>query len=155
VSPIRVASSVFLSFFLSLSLAAQQPTVTQQGPLLLQRALTAMTGGGALRDVVINGTATLKALPAGESRIDLSFPSGTRTEVRANSDAGFGISMLKADASGRPRIVEVRLNKQTYQQERQEAYDIDLACLSTVYGCASPVAFIQRVKQTTVIVEDR
>jgi hypothetical protein len=105
-SPIRSAVSVFLSFFLSLSLAAQQSApaqqsnIVQQGPLLLQRALAAMTGGAALRDVVITGTArriagsddetgtaTLKALPTGESRIDLSFPSGTRTEVRANSDA--------------------------------------------------------------------
>jgi hypothetical protein len=106
-SPFRSAVSVFLSCFLSLSLAAQQSApaqqsnIVQQGPLLLHRALAAMTGGGALRDVVItgtarriagsddeSGTATLKALPTGESRIDLSFPSGARTEVRANSDAG-------------------------------------------------------------------
>jgi hypothetical protein len=97
--PIRAASSVFLSCLLSL--AAQQSTVSQQGPLLLQKSLAAMTGGGALRDVVITGnarriagsddetgTATLKALPTGESRVDLSFPSGGRAEVRANSDAG-------------------------------------------------------------------
>jgi hypothetical protein len=105
-SPIRSAISVFLSCFLSLSLAAQQsapaqqPNIVQQAPPLLQRALAVMTGGAALHDVVItgtarriagsddeSGTATLKALPTGESRIDLSFPSGARTEVRSSSDA--------------------------------------------------------------------
>jgi hypothetical protein len=106
-SPFRSAVSVFLSCFISLSLAAQQSApaqqsnIVQQGPPLLQHSLAAMTGGGALRDVVITGTvrriagsddetgtATLKALPTGESRIDLSFPSGARTEVRSSSDAG-------------------------------------------------------------------
>jgi hypothetical protein len=44
-SPIRSASSVFLSCFLSLSLAAQQSTATQQGPILLQKSLAAITSG--------------------------------------------------------------------------------------------------------------
>ena len=95
----RLAVSFFLSCFLSLSLAAQQST--QQGPLLLQRSLAAMTGGAALSDVTLTGsvrriagsndetgTATLKALATGENRVDLSFASGLRSEVRANSDVG-------------------------------------------------------------------
>ena len=100
-SPFRSTVSLFLSCFLSLSLAAQQSPVAQQGPLLLHRSLAAMTGGGALRDVVMTGTArriagsddetgtaTLKALATGENRVDLSFASGLRSEVCANSDAG-------------------------------------------------------------------
>jgi hypothetical protein len=104
--PFRSAGSVFLSYFLSCflsqSLAAQQSTVTQQqGPQLLQQALVAMSGGTTLSDVTISGTArriagsddetgtaTLKALATGESRVDLAFPSGTRAEVHANSASG-------------------------------------------------------------------
>jgi hypothetical protein len=101
VSPIRSALSVFLSCFLSLSLAAQQSTVTQQAPLLIQNSLTAMTGGTNLTDVTITGTArriagsddqtgtaTLTALSTGECRVNLSLPSGAPGEVRANSVNG-------------------------------------------------------------------
>jgi len=100
-TPIRAASSTFLSCFLSLSLAAQQSTITQQGPLLLQNSLVAMIGGTTLKDVTITGTArrivgsddetgtaTLTALSTGESRINLGFPSGAPGEVRANSANG-------------------------------------------------------------------
>jgi hypothetical protein len=101
VSPIRSAVSVFLSFFLSFSLAAQQSTATQQGPLLLQNSLAAMAGGTTLKDVTLTGTArriagsddetgtaTLTALSTGETRINLSLPSGAPGEVRANSANG-------------------------------------------------------------------
>jgi hypothetical protein len=97
----RSAGSIFLPCFLSLSLAAQQSTVTQQGPLLFRNALTAMIGSTTVNDIVITGTArriagsddetgtaTLKALATGGSRVDLAFPSGTRAEVHANSGSG-------------------------------------------------------------------
>jgi len=99
-SPFRFASSVFLSCILSVSLVAQQ-TAAPPPTALLPRALAAMTRGAAVSDVTLTGTArriagsddetgaaTLKALPTGESRIDLNFPSGVRSEVVGNSDKG-------------------------------------------------------------------
>jgi len=98
----RLALSVSLAFFLSLSLAAQQTaTSSTQALLLLQRSAAALSGGQALTDVTLSGTArriagsddesgsaTLKALTTGETRIDLVFASGTYTEVRAFPNSG-------------------------------------------------------------------
>jgi hypothetical protein len=74
-----------------------------------------MTGGLIVSDVTLQGTArrvagsddetgtaVLKALASGEARIDLSFPSGTRSEVRANSDTGPVGSWLGADSTKHP-----------------------------------------------------
>jgi hypothetical protein len=62
---------------------------------LLRRSLAALTGGAQVTDVTVtgsvrrivgsddeNGTATLMANSAGDSRTALSFPSGNRVEVR-------------------------------------------------------------------------
>ena len=95
--------AAFLSCILlaSSSLSARQSSTSQQGPALLQRAQAAMTRGAAVSEVTLtgtarriagsddeSGTATLKALATGESRIDLNFPSGPRAEVRADSADG-------------------------------------------------------------------
>lgn len=97
---------LFLSFvlspLLSVSLAGQQTATTAtQASLLLQKAYTALSGGQTLSDVTLSGTARriagsddetgtaiLKALATGEARMDLTLPSGARSEVRAASTSG-------------------------------------------------------------------
>lgn len=94
---------LFLAFFFAVRTPAQQttaPTPTRDpvAVALLTKSLAAMTGGLPVSDVTLQGTArriagsddetgtaVLKALPTGEARIDLSFPSGSRSEVVANS----------------------------------------------------------------------
>jgi hypothetical protein len=73
-----------------------QPSAAQasQGAALVQRAFTATGGSIPIADVTLvgtarriagsddeSGTATLKALATGETRVDFSFPSGTRSDV--------------------------------------------------------------------------
>src|SRR6266851_10414401 len=91
----RLVLSVSLAFFLSLSLAAQQTaTSSPQALLLLQRSAAALSGGQTLTDVTLSGTArriagsddetgtaALKAISSGASRVDLSLPSGQRNEL--------------------------------------------------------------------------
>jgi hypothetical protein len=74
---------------------APQPVSDPQAVALIQRSLLALTGGSPVTDVTLTGsarriagsddetgTATLKARSDGSSRLDLSFPSGNRSEVR-------------------------------------------------------------------------
>ncbi len=90
--------------FLSFETAAQQATTpasanSTQATALLSQSAAALTGGVAVTDVTLSGTArriagsddesgtaVLKALATGESRIDLTLPSGLRREVRALSN---------------------------------------------------------------------
>ena len=95
----RLVLSVSLAFFLSLSLAAQQTaTSSPQALLLLQRSAAALSGGQTLTDVTLSGTAhriagsdddtgtaVLKALASGASRMDLTLSSGQRSEIRTLS----------------------------------------------------------------------
>jgi len=66
-----------------------------QATAILQQSLAAQTGGAPITDVTLTGsarriagsddetgTATLKATAAGDSRVDLRFPSGNRLEIR-------------------------------------------------------------------------
>jgi hypothetical protein len=92
----RVALCTLLAFSLSLSLAAQQTTTSSPQPLvLLQRSLSALGGAQTLTDVTLSGTArriagsdddtgtaVLKALASGASRVDLILSSGQRSEIR-------------------------------------------------------------------------
>ncbi len=92
----RLALSVSLAFFLSLSLAAQQTATSgPQALLLLQRSATALSGGQTLTDVTLSGTARrvagsdddtgtalFKAIALGAGRTDLSLSSGQRSEVQ-------------------------------------------------------------------------
>lgn len=98
---LRVSRFIFLFIVLTFGKSAitQQTTApTSQGTAFLQRALTALSGGPSLSDITLSGTAqriagsddesgtvVLKALPTGESRMDLTFPSSLRSEIRANS----------------------------------------------------------------------
>ena len=77
-------------------LAAQQaPPRDAQAVILASRALSALTGGAAVNDVILTGaatriagsthetgTATLKAKGTQESRIDLTLTSGQHTQIR-------------------------------------------------------------------------
>ncbi len=81
---------------------APLPARSTEAATLLHRAFASVAGGGTpIKDITLTGTArriagsddetgtaVLKALATGESRIDLSFPSGQRREVHANSDKG-------------------------------------------------------------------
>lgn len=92
-----------LSFALATSALAQTPATqsSSQALSLLQTSLAALTGGKSITDVTLTGTvhriagsddetgsATLKALTTGETRIDLGLASGTYTEVRAFPNSG-------------------------------------------------------------------
>jgi hypothetical protein len=91
----RLLLSVIVSFLISISLAAQQTaTSSPQALVLLQQSLSALAGGQTLNDVTLSGTArriagsddetgtaVLKALASGPSRVDLTLPSGQRSEV--------------------------------------------------------------------------
>jgi hypothetical protein len=91
----RLILSISLFFLVSFCLSAQQTaTSNPQASQLLQRSLSALAGNQTLTDVTLtgtarriagsddeSGTATLKALASGASRIDLSLPSGQRSEI--------------------------------------------------------------------------
>ncbi len=77
------------------------PQSDPQAVTLAQQAIAALTNGNAVSDVTLTGnvtwsggsspetgTVTLLALGTGESRMNLSLPSGTRSEIR---DASTGV----------------------------------------------------------------
>src|ERR1700730_8492354 len=77
--------------------AQQTATTSTQGVVLLQQSLGVLAGATSIADVTLTGTArrsagsddetgtaVLKALATGEARMDFSFPSGQRGEVRTN-----------------------------------------------------------------------
>src|ERR1039457_4636547 len=98
----QAATLLFLCSLGSLSLEAPQstsppalaPLVSDpQAVSLLQKSLAAQVGAVQVADVTLagtarriagsddeTGTATLKATGVGDSRMDLSFPSGNRSE---------------------------------------------------------------------------
>jgi hypothetical protein len=92
----RLIHSICISFLLSISLAARQTsTSSPQALQLLQRSLSVLSGGQALTDVTLSGTARriagsddesgtviLKGLASGAARTDLSLSSGQRSEVQ-------------------------------------------------------------------------
>ncbi len=90
-------SLLFLLFVTSPFLFCQNPSPVSdpQAVALATRAMTALTGDVAVRDVTLTGYATwiagsdvetgsanLQAKGTGESRVDLNLSSGTRTEIR-------------------------------------------------------------------------
>lgn len=77
---------------------ASPPTSDPQAVALVQRSLAALTGGADVNDVMLTGsahrvagsddetgTATLEATSAGDSRVELTFASGDRVEIRNHS----------------------------------------------------------------------
>lgn len=99
----RPASLLLCSFLIPGSVAAQQtPPRDPQAIVLASRALMVLTGGAAVNDVILTGTATriagsdrgtgtavLKARGTEQSRIDLAITGGQRTEARSSSVAGY------------------------------------------------------------------
>jgi hypothetical protein len=101
----RPALLLFLCCMIPGFVAAQEPVPTSapaasdpQAVALIQRSLAALTGGAPVSDVTLTGTvrriagsddetgtATLEATSIGDSRADLSFPSGNRSEIRNHS----------------------------------------------------------------------
>ena len=92
----KVVFSIFFAFVLTISLAAQQTiTSNPQALSLLQRSLNALSAGQSVpSDVTLSGTArriagsdddtgtaVLRAISSGASRIDLSLSSGQRSEI--------------------------------------------------------------------------
>jgi hypothetical protein len=99
----RPSLSGALLYFLLLSspLDAQQSSAAQSAQPILQRSLAALAGAVPVSDVTLTGTVrrlagsddetgsiTLKALATGEARMDSSFPSGQRSEIRATLESG-------------------------------------------------------------------
>jgi len=89
----------------SASAQNQPPASNPQAVTYAARSIAAMTGKTAITDVTltgtvtwygggstVTGTATLRALGTGESRMDLALTGGTRTEIR---DAQTGVQLGK------------------------------------------------------------
>jgi hypothetical protein len=91
---------VFAVLATSSVFAQNPPSSTQQATAYAAQAIAAMTGRTPMSDVTLTGTvtwngsdtgtATLRALGTGESRMDLTLASGTRTEIR---DAQTGVPL--------------------------------------------------------------
>ena len=90
----RTCVAIPLSLALAISVLSQQTATT-----LLQQSLAALSGGQPIIDVTLSGnarriagsndesgTVVSKALTTGEARVDLSLPSGSRSEVVAFSN---------------------------------------------------------------------
>jgi len=93
-SRVRIVVLVFLSLVLAFSIAAQQTSSVTQAVPMLQRSVAALVGNQSISDVTITatarriagsddetGTATFRAISVGASRLELSLPSGLRTEI--------------------------------------------------------------------------
>lgn len=94
----KLGTLLVCGFLLALSTSAAAQTAAQrnqQSVLLLEKSLTLLTRGGPIRDVTMSGNvryiagslnesgnATLEGTATGESRIDLTLPSGDRQQVR-------------------------------------------------------------------------
>jgi hypothetical protein len=90
-------------FLLNSTLAAGTQTAASspQPQVVLQQSLSALVGSATLSDVTLSGSArriagsddesgtvTLKALASGATRLDFSFPSGPRSELRGDPSKG-------------------------------------------------------------------
>jgi hypothetical protein len=95
------------------ALAQGQPASDPQALSYAAQSIVAMTGSTTISDVTLTGTvtwngaggdtgtATLRALGIGESRMDLSLTSGTRTEIRdAQTGAQLGQWIAPSNAFG-------------------------------------------------------
>jgi hypothetical protein len=96
----RFVLVLILTAFAKSATAQQAATSPPQATTLLQQSLTALSGGHSLTDVTLSGTArriagsddesgtaTVRALAGTGARIDLTLPSGTRSELRSTSGA--------------------------------------------------------------------
>jgi len=104
---------VLISLFVLAAIASGQnpPASDPQALAYAAQSISAITGGTSIGDVTLTGsvtwnggvagTATLKALGKGESRMDLTLPAGTRTEIRdAQTGARLGRWINPNSSSG-------------------------------------------------------
>jgi hypothetical protein len=108
----RPAVSLILSVVLTSFVSAQnQPISNSQAVAYAAQSIAAVTGGATISDVTLTGsviwngsdtgTAVLRALGSGESRMDLALSSGTRTEIRdAQTGSTLGKWIDPKNASG-------------------------------------------------------
>lgn len=96
---LSVLTAVLLAASVSAQSASTAPTTSDpQAVALLQKSLAALTGGAPVTDVTSTGsarriagsdnetgTATMEATSLGDSRVELSFASGNRVEIRNHS----------------------------------------------------------------------
>jgi hypothetical protein len=96
-----LAVSIVISLGLPFgSLPQTLNAASAQGPSFVQRSLAALTGGQSVTDMTATatahsiagsedetGTATLKAVATGSSRLDLTLTSGSRSEIVDSSSA--------------------------------------------------------------------
>src|SRR6202035_2542274 len=95
---IVVALAFLIFVFTDHALAQTQTTSDPQALAYAAQSIAALTGGTQINDVTLtgsviwtagsdteSGTATLQALGATESRLDLMLTGGTRSEVRDSS----------------------------------------------------------------------
>lgn len=93
---LRFGCGALLCTLLAGAVASQQSSI--EAALLLQRSRSLLVGSSVISDVTLTGTAhriagsddetgtaVLKALATGESRMDMGFASGQRSEVWKNS----------------------------------------------------------------------
>lgn len=100
VRPLLVLLSFICLAVPSFAQSTSTPPATSdfQAAALLQKSLAALTGGATVTDVTLTGsarriagsddetgTATLQADSVGDSRVELSFASGNRIEIRNHS----------------------------------------------------------------------
>jgi len=89
-----VVCSIILLFGPAVAQQPASPSISAQA--LLQQSLAAQLGNTQISDVTLtgtvrriagsddeSGTATLKALPSGATRLDFNFPSGPRSEFKS------------------------------------------------------------------------
>jgi hypothetical protein len=94
----RFVSLLVLIIFARSTNAQQAVASAPQAPALLQQSLSALSGGKSITDVTLSGaarriagsdeesgTVVVKVLAGTGSRIDLTLPSGPRSEVRNSS----------------------------------------------------------------------
>jgi len=113
-TPVRHCFFVLSLLASSVLLYSQQPQSDPQAVAIAAQAVAALTGGIPVSDLTLtgnvtwsggsepeSGTVTLLALGTGESRMNLSLPDGTRSEIRdASTGVDLGEWISQSGASG-------------------------------------------------------
>jgi hypothetical protein len=124
---IALLSLPLVFFALSLEGPAFSQQTTSSNPetlALLQKSLAALVGNTAITDVMLSGTArriagsddeagnvTFKGLSSGPARLDFSYPSGLRSEIRTVVNAGSAGAWSGPDGTLHPISLHNLMNK--------------------------------------------
>ncbi|HSZ01703.1 MAG TPA: hypothetical protein VK788_19560 [Terriglobales bacterium] len=106
----RFAFLFILALIVPFAFAQQPSTSANQGPAILQKALLALVPSTSINDITLSGTArriagsddesgtvVIKAVAGTGTRIDLTLPSGPRSEIRNTSSVPFAGSWSGPD----------------------------------------------------------